>query len=274
MMRGLRVVLVVCLAVQALVWSDRAGACSADSDCEVGDRTYRLRLPDSRDGGAAVGAIVFLHGYRGKSAGVMRNKAMLALADRLGVALVALQSIGDDWSLPRAPSSDIVPGVDEAEYLDAVMEDLAGRADIDRERVVIAVFSSGGMGVWHLACYRGGSFAGFVAMSGTFWKPEPEACPSPPAKLIHYHGAQDKIVPMQGRQIKDAMQGDVLKSMEMLAATGSYGAPEDASEDGLECTRWSGGEGGFLELCQFDGKHAMKTAHVERAWDLIVGGRQ
>ena len=57
------------------------------------------------------------------------------------------------------------------------------------------------MMVWHLACYRGASFAGFAPMSGTFWEPVPETCPTGPVNLIHYHGTKDPVVPLTGRQI-------------------------------------------------------------------------
>ena len=41
-----------------------AFACGPDTDCQVGDRIYRIAMPD---GVQNPGALVFSHGYRGAS---------------------------------------------------------------------------------------------------------------------------------------------------------------------------------------------------------------
>lgn len=245
-----------------------AVACGPESDCALGGRGYRVALPE----GPPRGAIVFVHGYRGTAAGAMANKALTGLAGELGVALVAAQAAGPEWNIPGVPSVDAREGVDELAYFDALAADLQARFGIAPDRVLVAGFSSGAMMVWQLACQRGGVFAGYVPMSGTFWEPIPEACPGGAVNLIHYHGRQDPVVPLAGRQIKDGHQGDVRAAMAMMARSGAYHPAQAAPEASLDCTRQDDDAGHRLELCLFEGKHELRVGNLRRAWEAILGG--
>jgi polyhydroxybutyrate depolymerase len=264
----LRATLIAAVALAAVA-APQAQACGRDTDCVIGERTYRIALPEGHDGTTPIGAIVFSHGYRGTASGIMRNKALTGLAAKLGVALVAAQAAGPDWNIPGAPDHHELEGIDELAYFDALIEDLTARFAIDRTRLVASGFSTGGMMVWHLACYRGAAFAGFVPMSGTFWEPVPETCPSGAVNLIHYHGREDPVVPLTGRQIKDAHQGDISEAIGMLARSGGYRPVESAETAGLECARQVADGGKLLEFCLFPGKHQLKTRHLARAWRIF-----
>jgi polyhydroxybutyrate depolymerase len=249
-----------------------AGACGRDTGCMIGQRSYRIALPQGHDGATPIGAIVFAHGYRGTAEGVMHNKALTALADKLGVAFIAAQADGPEWVLPGIPSSDQRDGIDELAYFDALIEDAAARFTIDRSRIVASGFSSGAMMVWHLACHRGAAFAGFAPMSGTFWAPVPQSCPSGPVDLIHYHGDADPVVPLKGRRIKDAHQGDVTEAMDLIARGGGYQPVEAGPTPGLQCKRQTNSGGKLLELCIFAGGHKLKAKHITRAWRIFDAG--
>ena len=74
------------LAVVAALIAGPVAACGEDTDCVVGDRTYRIAGAEN----APNGALIFAHGYRGSAAGVMRNRGLAALADDFGLALIAM----------------------------------------------------------------------------------------------------------------------------------------------------------------------------------------
>ena len=98
--------MVVLMGLVMLPLSAQAVACGPDTDCVIGDRTYRIRMPEGHDGVTPVGAIVFVHGYRGTAAGVMRNKSLMKVASDLGVALIAVTSVGGDWSVAIVRGAD------------------------------------------------------------------------------------------------------------------------------------------------------------------------
>jgi len=244
---------------------DIGWACDRDTDCKIGDRSYRIILPEGHDGVMPIPAIIFVHGYRGTAAGVMGNDGLTTMVENLGFAFVAAQAAGPEWNIPNIPSVDALVGIDELAYFDAVAEDIARRFAIDRPRVIVAGFSSGAMMAWHLACYRGNSYAGFVSMSGTFWEPLPTTCPTVPSNLIHYHGREDPIVPLGGRQIKDAHQGDVMEAIALVAGLSDYAPAPPEQAGGADCSRQVDDKHRLLELCLFTGKHEMKVAHLARA---------
>jgi len=264
----MRDALVSTIALAAIA-TPAAKACGRDTDCVIGDRTYRIAFPEAHDGTTPIGAIVFVHGYRGTAKGVMRNTALTALASDLGVAFIAAQAAGPDWNIPGAPSHHALEGIHELAYFDALIEDVTTRFAIDRTKLVASGFSSGAMLVWHLACYRGNSFAGFAPMSGTFWAPVPETCPTGPVNLIHYHGDEDAMVPLHGRRIENAHQGNVSEAIELISRLGDYRPVETGQTPELQCSRQVDSNGKLLELCLFPGKHQLKAKHLARAWRIF-----
>ncbi|MEO1459779.1 MAG: polyhydroxybutyrate depolymerase [Pseudomonadota bacterium] len=258
----------------------QAAACGPESDCVLGDRHYRIRMPAGHNGAARVGAILYAHGYKGSAAGAMGNAALGAMADRLGVALVAVKSAGDDWTLPGAPSMGVVPGTDEVAYFDRVRADVLARFPIDAARLMVAGFSAGAMMTWTLACARGGDYAAFLPMAGTFWRPMPERCGGPAATVIHIHGTADRIVPLEGRQVEDARQGSVAEALAMYARIGEFGpvreavagAGADAGAGALRCEDRHGAGDRLLRFCLHDGGHSFRAEHVEMGWRVGVEG--
>lgn len=251
------------LGLFAAFWTIPALACDADSDCVIGERTYRIRMP----AGAVsepVGAIIFNHGYRGTAAGVMRNERMGEAIARLGVALVAPQGAGGDWDIPNSPGG----GSDgELAYFDTLKQALVERHGIDPDRIMVTGFSAGGMMTWELACKRGDQFAAFAPISGTFWAPVPRACPTLPAPIIHMHGTSDRVVPLKGRRIQNTKQGDVYKALKLAAPKrthGDWGSMGEAA--GLTCQHKSPDGVPPIQFCVHPGGHTMRSSWIVRAW--------
>ncbi|GAB5375569.1 MAG: hypothetical protein AcusKO_20310 [Acuticoccus sp.] len=212
------------LVAALMVWGSAALACGPDSDCMIGERRYRIALPP---GEGPFGAIVYMHGYKGTAAGVMKNPAMRALAVRLGVALIAAHGEDGDWQIRNYPGSDLADDSREITYFEALLDDVTSRFPVDPARILATGFSSGGMITWTLACHLGERFAAFLPVAGTFWAPIPATCDSAPVDLLHIHGTADKVVPLEGRQIAGTRQGDVAAALAMFADAGGYtpGAP-------------------------------------------------
>ncbi|MEM9128996.1 MAG: polyhydroxybutyrate depolymerase [Pseudomonadota bacterium] len=250
---------------------DDAQACSDESNCMVGERSYLIRMPEGHDGSRKVGALIYAHGFKGSPNGSMRNKSLAALANRLGVAFVALDSAGPDWSIPNVPSDSAIPGLDESAYLDAVRTDILDRFAIDEEKLVVLGFSAGGMLTWHVACTRPGDYLGFIPLSGTFWAPVPDRCEEPAASIVHIHGTADRIVPLAGRPIKDTKQGDIDIAISMYRDTNRFGAQEAPKvADNLSCEAWGDGVSATLVKCLHDGGHTFKADYIEGAWNFLT----
>jgi polyhydroxybutyrate depolymerase len=258
----------VFFVLASMAGAQTAPACGTGGDCLVDDgRSYRIRMPET-GAGETVGAIFFAHGFRGSAAGVMRNKSLGRMADRLGVALIALDAGGEDWALPGAPHPG--EGRDELTYVDNVIADASARFAIDKDRLVASGFSAGAMLVWTLACARGDRFAGFVPIAGTFWAPVPESCPGPVSSVIHIHGDADKTVPLLGRAIGNARQGAVPDALAMYARLGEFGPVRQEYIGDLGCDTRRNATGEILMFCQFSGGHSFRTEFLSQAWDMLA----
>ncbi|AXS39352.1 polyhydroxybutyrate depolymerase [Breoghania sp. L-A4] len=246
-----------------------AMACGPDTDCIVPDGTYRIRMPESWNGQSQVGAIVFLHGWKGTAAGEMRNGHLAKVVSDMGLALIAPQGAEKSWSFPGSPRQRR----DDIAFMNSVLDDAIAEHSIAPERIMASGFSVGGSMVWYLACYMGERFAGFAPVAGAFWEPQPVSCPGPEPYLFHVHGTADKTVPMQGRAIGTmARQGDVGVGFEMWFDKGSCGAevPEESAKGTLVCERRVNCAGKVIELCLHPGGHKFDAAWLKRAWTELA----
>jgi len=248
-----------------------AAACGPDSDCRIGERSYRIALPPDHDRQQRIGAVVYMHGYLGQPAAVMNNKALRRAVADLGAALVAPKSFDAGWSLDNGPGRPPGASAVELRFFDALVADLAARFPIDRGRLLATGFSAGGMMVWTLACYRSGLFAGFAPIAGTFWDPVPDQCPTQMPNLFHVHGLADRTVPLGGRGIGDARQGNVYAALDLYRRESGAGPdPERFETLDLACERWRTAGGKMLEFCVHEGGHAVRPAYVVRAWKRLL----
>ena len=123
-------------------WLTRGGV---NTKCVVGERHYFVRMPANHDGASPVGALIFVHGYKGNGRNAVRSKGIAAMGRRMNAAIVAVKSAKDDWSIPNAPSSGASRDVDEIAYFDRVMDDVSARFPIERNRVIVIGSSAGAM---------------------------------------------------------------------------------------------------------------------------------
>ena len=254
--------------VLALFVAPMAQACGADSDCLLGDRVYRISLPEGQSG--PVGAIVWAHGYRGSAAGVMRNMSLRRMAHSKGLALIAVQGVGGSWDLPNGPRTPDSTGAAEFAYFEAVIADVQTQFDIDPARLVSSGFSAGGMMVWNLACARPETFVGFIPFSGTFGLTPPDNCVTPAASLEHIHGDRDTTVPLEGREIGPTRQGKVSDALRMYADLGAFGPARDVGTDMLRCSQRENAAAKILEFCLFEGGHSFRTEYLEYGLERLA----
>ncbi len=265
--------LLTCATVAAAVLGLTSGAlsaCGAQSDCPVATGDYRVALPSVPDGSGKMGAIVLLHGYNSSPEDMMKFQPIRDMANRLGIALIVPRGMNRSWNLPGA----FPPARDDVAFIHSVVADAERNLLLDRDRVMIAGFSQGASMTWYIACAEGRRYAGYAAIAGSFWEPYVETCALPLPYLYHIHGTADETVPMKGRALPMATQGDTYKSFALLRRLSSCQArlePEPA-EGELSCSRQSCG-GAEQELCLHNGGHELNPTWIERAWTRLAKAR-
>lgn len=248
-------------------------SCPKDAGCAVATGSYRIVLPPQADRERPLGAIMYFHGYQGSAEETIADPGLLAVARRLGVALIAPDGAGHTWSYPGSPARNR----DEFAFVGQVLDDVSARFPVDPRRFLASGFSQGGSMVWYLACRMPARFSAFAPIAGAFWEPLPERCDGPRPPLIHVHGTSDMTVPLAGRVLRSgARQGDVFRSFATLAPGGCTAAWAEAARTvsqskELACRIASGcGDSARLELCFHAGGHWADPAWVERAWRLTM----
>jgi polyhydroxybutyrate depolymerase len=258
----------------SVVLAGPAGACGLNSDCVVGDRVYRLYVPEGIVTAAPIGVLIFAHGYRGTAASQMGDAALRGLAADLGMALVTLGAAGRDWNLAHRPSEPDQSEAREYDYVDAVLTDLDARLPRDPARTVMSGFSAGAMLTWTLACGMPDRFAGFVPMSGTFWSAPPDICRTPAASVVHIHGTEDGTVPLAGRAIGPTAQGNVPETLAMYRTFGGYDdAGRIAAPGGMTCDTAANAAGRVLDFCTFRGGHSFSAERLGWGIRTVLGDR-
>lgn len=262
------------LAFAPTLWASSSlakdpGTCGGDMPCNVAGGEYFIHLPAGQKDAEPLGAILYLHGHRGKALNAVRNKSFQKMADELGVAFVAVQGVNGTWSFPTAPRHLR----DEPVFFDAVLEDLSERFGVDPERTLLSGFSSGGFMTWYLACEQSGRFAGYAPIAGAFWEPLPENCPAEAPYLFHVHGTSDTVVPLSGRWLGGGRwkQGDVFESFKIWRRQNKLtDTPAEKQVDGdLTCEIWRPASG-LLELCLHTGGHSVRAEWIGRAWKQLA----
>lgn len=266
----IRLTTALIVSLLASCWADTGFACGSDSDCNVEGGSYRVHLPPAFSGNRP-GAIVYFHGYQQTARDAMEDKDLIAVSDRLGVALVAPNGEGKTWSFPSSPFHLR----DDFAFVHQVIDDVVRRFSIDRRRMIGAGFSQGASMTWYLACREPRLFAAFASVSGDFWRPVPRRCADPVPMLLHLHGTSDKTFPMEGREISPGIHQATVggsfavlgKSAPLLPSLNWRLETGGGTTVNLACERIAPQEdSAFLEFCRHPGGHVFFAGWVEHAW--------
>ncbi|WP_299044633.1 PHB depolymerase family esterase [uncultured Tateyamaria sp.] len=262
----LRALLLLCFA---LICTGPALACGPETQCRIGDRHYYIAFPPGYDSTTPIPAALFAHGLQGSALGIIRNPRLLAVAAEQNVALIAVKSKTDDWSIPGSPEERADRGTEELAYIDAVLADATRRFNIDPKRIVMSGASVGGMFTWYLACTRSDVFAAFVPMSGTFWDPLPRRCDKPVANIMHFHGDNDRTVPLQGRVARGKQQGSVTDAFALYSRHGRFQEPRQTRIGDMTCNIAQNRSGKLLSFCLYPGRHAFRSGNLGIALRML-----
>jgi len=245
---------------------DGAAECGPEAPCEIGNGSYHARPPSGWDRVSPLPVVIYFHGYKQSGRTVLGMKALMRAADENGILVVAPNGADGRWSVRGAPS-DLR---DDIAFARDLVRDISRRWPVDPARLWVSGFSLGGSMAWDVACLSGDLFAGFLPVSGAFWSPHPTDCPSGPVTMLHVHGRGDRVVPLEGRTIRDRWrQGNVLEGFEFWRAHDKC-APDEiehTGDGGLVCREWPRCSGGKrLALCLYDGGHAAPKDWYSKAF--------
>lgn len=164
-------------------------------------RSYHVHLPKTYDATKPTPVVVVLHGA-GTNGKIMELFCgMTAQADTSGFIVVYPNGTGTGeifltWNAGSFPGPLANKKPDDIAYLNAVLDDLATVANVDKKRTYVCGMSNGGMMAYRAAAEMSGRFAAMANIAGTLvldkWEPKH------PMPVLHIHGTKDGLVPFNG----------------------------------------------------------------------------
>lgn len=177
-------------------------------------RSYLVAVPPGLRRPAPV--LLAFHGYSSSAATLARRSRLHEAAGARGFVTVFPDGSGSPsrWALPRR-----LAGPDDGAFVDAVVDDVAGRWCGDAGAVSAAGFSNGAAFVGHLACRRPLAFRA-LALIGGAGLASPCAADRTPTSVpvLLVHGAADRVVPAGGGPVL----GGALQAEPLATAAGRW----------------------------------------------------
>ncbi len=172
-------------------------------------RPYALHVPPGLDASRPAQLVVSLHGYGAPSGEAHAQSLGLdRLADQQGFLLAMPDGTKDSsgnrfWNASDACCDFEHTGVDDVAYIGQLMDDVAAKHRVDRNRIFVIGHSNGGFLAHRLACEMSGRLAGAISIAGAGPK-DPSTCkPIAPVSVLEIHGDADAIIKPGGGRVFD-----------------------------------------------------------------------
>ncbi len=222
------------------------------------DRRYHLHVPPAATAGARTGLplLVVLHGGGGSGEQARDATRLGELGVRAGFAVAFPDGTGPlrsrllTWNSGDLPVYAAEHGVDDVDFLRAVVGDVQRRVAIDPQRVFAAGHSNGGMMCHRLAREAADVFAGIAVVAGAMNFTAADA--AQPLAVLLVHGTADEHVRVDGGRPRAATgrAGDrVDASLEQaidyyVARNGLSGYPHERVDGKVTVRTWADGRHG------------------------------
>jgi polyhydroxybutyrate depolymerase len=163
-------------------------------------RSYLVHVPETLPE-RAIPVVLVLHGARTNAAITVALTGMNRKADAAGFVAVYPNGTGNDpllyWNAGQRSPSVVRENPDDVKFISALLDDLATVVNVDPKRVFATGMSNGGMMCYRLASELSDRIAAIAPVAGTM--AFPEARPTRPVPVMHFHGTADQIVLYNGR---------------------------------------------------------------------------
>ena len=173
-------------------------------------RTYRVHIPADYSPQKPLPLVVVIHGAFDTAKGMEEFSGFSDLADREGFIVLYPNGRGllgflQHWNAGHCCGKAADDNWDDVGFLDAAIEDVRARLNIDADRIYMVGFSNGGMMVYRFAAERSELLAAVAPLAASIggrpssdspeWRiPEPKT----PLSVITFHGLADDDIPYKG----------------------------------------------------------------------------
>jgi polyhydroxybutyrate depolymerase len=243
-------------------------------------RTFLLHVPTGYDGKKPVPLVFDLHGSGSTGPSELASSRFSAVADANGFLVVAPNGYMNSWNGDIAFGAAYMMKLDDVGLMKALVDYIAGIANINRAKVYSTGLSNGGAMSNTLGCQAADTFAAVAPVADPLDIGLPTCMPSQPISVLGFHGYNDDPVPYEGGKGSGPDLGTPFPSIpDTLLAwakiMGCTGMPEVETISGrnkCEIYRDCGGDA-EVGYCSIEGSHILYQQSVlnvaERAWKFF-----
>ncbi len=210
----------------------------------INRREIEYVLPPDVVSGERLPAVIVLHGAS-NSPWLMQSRTGIgqAVVDRRFIAVFP-HGVAESWNAGRCCRPAMTLGIDDLAFVDAVVDDVSRRPEVDPDRIHMVGESNGGIMTYRYLCDHAGRLAGAASVVGTNLS---DCVPDEPTPVVHVAASSDEVVPWSGgstassRVLARSAFPPVVETMKAVAAAAGC-TPEPATEVGgpTETIEWTG----------------------------------
>lgn len=215
-----------------------AGGMTTSDFVAGGDRPVTVRVPDEYDPAVPAPLLFLLHGYAATAEVQDSYFVMGVVAAEKGLVFAAPEGTVDEgraqfWNATDACCDLYDAGVDDAGYLEGLIDEIETRVNIDPDRIYFVGHSNGGYMSYRMACDHADRIAAIASLAGATWADRGQCAASEPVSVLQIHGTADADVLYGGGENMGVIYPGAVESVERWVAidgcdpTSSAGAPRD-----------------------------------------------
>jgi polyhydroxybutyrate depolymerase len=183
---------------------DGGSEAGADAAALIASRPYTIHVPSGYDPARPTPLLVMLHGY--SAGGQLEENSLFHLtqaSDTYGFLYAlpdgTVDSAGNRfWNATDACCNFYGSQVDDVAYLNAVIDDITSKYQVDLRQVFVGGHSNGAMMAQVLACRNAKRIAAVFSYAGAIWADTSKCAPNDVVSLAELHGDNDPTVPYDG----------------------------------------------------------------------------
>ncbi|WP_298839968.1 polyhydroxybutyrate depolymerase [uncultured Roseobacter sp.] len=237
-------------------------ACTDQTPCRIGDRSYHVKLPDDWDGVTPMPVLLHFHGWQRQGSLIVRHQRISGATRRRGVLLVAPNGLGRSWDFWRAGTPDVA-------FARAVLEDVRKTYPVIDGQIFVSGYSWGSNMAWRFVCEDGADVAALLAISGTL--SQAEDCATAPGQVRQVYGLNDQVLDFPFGPGGDTEYPVYLWREKFGCGAGTPEGPWNARDFlTFRRTTWDC-DGGSVSLDIHPGGHFIPHGWIARQLDQILG---
>ena len=178
---------------------------------QVGDleRRYILHVPPGYDGKKPVPVVIMFHGGGSTAQGAMRETGWAQKADKEGFLAVFPNAMPPDptrpsrfrtnpqiWNDGSGRSHAGEKNIPDVAFINAMLDDLIARFNVDRRRIYATGFSNGASMTFRVGIELSARIAAIAPFAGALWIKQPKL--DRPVSLYYITGDADPLNPFEG----------------------------------------------------------------------------